>query len=319
MIATDQAFYREFCEQKSPGGLFCAPWWLDASCGPGAWDVVVATGKEGDMRGALPFRRYRRKGLRIIGHPPLTPYLGPWVNSHGGGHYRAISTEFEVLGELLEGLPPHDLYRQTWSTERKLPHPFIWKGFTATVGFTYAIEETSDGQAAWRGLASRARGGVRRAREREGLKTVRVGATELYGMIAHTFARQQLAVPYGVDLIQRLLRAVAERSAGEALGAMSPAGELQAAALFVHDDRRTWYLAGGQDPTKRDSAAMSLLLWEGVQRAGDWGTPFDFEGSMIPGVEWFFRGFGGYPQPILKLTGAATLRGRLAMLARQDL
>jgi hypothetical protein len=46
----------------------------------------------------------------------------------------------------------------------------------------------------------------------------------------------------------------------------------------------------------KQSNLSPLLLWEGIQLASNYKChTFDFEGSMIPGVERFFRSFGGEP------------------------
>jgi hypothetical protein len=38
-------------------------------------------------------------------------------------------------------------------------------------------------------------------------------------------------------------------------------------------------------------------MWEGIERAINRSAIFDFEGSMVAGVERFFRGLGGVQTP----------------------
>ena len=75
--------------------------------------------------------------------------------------------------------------------------------------------------------------------------------------------------------------------------AVDDEGRTHAALFTVFDSKTAYYLAGGGDPDLRDSGAMTLLLWDSIQHASGFAEVFDFEGSMIPEIERFFRGFGG--------------------------
>ena len=56
-------------------------------------------------------------------------------------------------------------------------------------------------------------------------------------------------------------------------------------------------------------------MWEAITRSSEVTDVFDFQGSMLPPVERFFRAFGGRQSPYLSVTriGPAV---RLAMTAR---
>src|SRR5581483_4608438 len=102
--------------------------------------------------------------------------------------------------------------------------------------------------------------------------------------------------------------------AGEILVARDESGRMHSAAMFVHDERTTWYLLGGSDTELRASGSASLLMWEGIRAAGSRSTAFDFEGSMLRHVERFVRNFGGEPVPysIVRHTPSWQWRCRVA-------
>jgi hypothetical protein len=56
------------------------------------------------------------------------------------------------------------------------------------------------------------------------------------------------------------------------------------------------------DERYNDSGAMSLLFWNAIKLASEKGLAFNFEGSMIPGVERFFRSFGGGLTPVFYIS-----------------
>ncbi len=70
-------------------------------------------------------------------------------------------------------------------------------------------------------------------------------------------------------------------------------GKNQHASLWLAYDKNTaYYLAGGTDAKFYGSGAMSLLMWHAIQVSINLGKKtFDFEGSMLPNVDRFFKNF----------------------------
>jgi lipid II:glycine glycyltransferase (peptidoglycan interpeptide bridge formation enzyme) len=71
-------------------------------------------------------------------------------------------------------------------------------------------------------------------------------------------------------------------------------GEPQAIVWNVWDAGSSYYFMGAKNPKVDNYRAMSALLWHSMRMAKARGNhTFDMEGSMDPGVERFFRNFGG--------------------------
>ena len=130
-------------------------------------------------------------------------------------------------------------------------------------------------------------------------------AERLGAMVGSTYGRQRLGVPYEPDVLDRAVAASVARDRGTVLTAVDDAGRVHASLFCVWDDRRAWYLGGGGDPELRSSGAGSLLMWELIKEAAKHVELFDFEGSMLPGVEHYFRKFGGHQETYFKVTRPA--------------
>ena len=65
--------------------------------------------------------------------------------------------------------------------------------------------------------------------------------------------------------------------------------------------RSAYYLLGGGDPELPTSGAHSFLLWEAIRFAASVTKRFDFEGSMVKGIERSFRSFGARQVPYSKV------------------
>jgi hypothetical protein len=118
-------------------------------------------------------------------------------------------------------------------------------------------------------------------------------AEHLRLMTTATFNRQGLDVPYDADVLDRVVAACNDRGRSRVLSAWDDDGALHASVFCVWDDERAWYLGGGGNPALRSSGAGSLLMWRLIQEAAKHVPRFDFEGSMLPAVERYFRNFGG--------------------------
>jgi hypothetical protein len=64
--------------------------------------------------------------------------------------------------------------------------------------------------------------------------------------------------------------------------------------LLVWDDDTMYYLMSSRAPDLADNGAISLLLWQGMQRANQMQLTFDLDGVTSAGTWQFLNGFGGH-------------------------
>lgn len=126
---------------------------------------------------------------------------------------------------------------------------------------------------------------------------------------AQTFERQQVTNKEDTKVLIKLIDTCRKRNQGDVWGGYDEQGRLHAAAFIVWQESSAWYLAGGGNPALRESGAHSLILWECIRYVSQYTNTFDFEGSMIPGVERFFREFGAIQTPFFTIT-----KGKLSLL-----
>jgi hypothetical protein len=270
--------------------VFHEPWWLDAVA-PGGW--AEARVEEGGAAVArMPYAVRRRHGLSLLLAPPLSNRLGPLVDL-GEGRQEARLRRFDHLVDaLLDQLPAADLIRQPLHPDVLSWLPFHRRGFRVEPQISYVIDRLDDLDEVWGGVAGRTRRVIKSAG-----KVVEVhrdeNAERLVRMVGSTYRRQGLDVPYDPRVLDRAVEAALGRARGTVLTAVDEAGNVHSSLFCVWDDRRAWYVGGGGDPELRSSGAGSLLMWELIKEAAKHVPRFDFEGSMVPGVERYFRNFGG--------------------------
>jgi hypothetical protein len=246
----------------------------------------------------LPFAVKERFGVRVLTQPPLTPFLGPWLRDTSPKPARQLETQKELISALIDQLPPFHAFRQSFSPTVVNWLPFYWKGFEATLRYTYRIDDLGDLDAVWGDFAHNVRRHIRKAQKQLYVRTD-LGIDVLFALNRQISERQGLPAFFASDLLHRLDQACAEREARTLLFAVDAHDRVHAAAFVVHDGGLSYLLVSGVDTELRSSGAQSLLVWEAIRCAATVSHGFDFAGSMIESVERFNRGFGTRQHPYL--------------------
>ena len=249
----------------------------------------------------MPF--YTPKG-NVVTMPFYTQTMGPWLQkapsdtkpvsvlSQRQTRLKFFANHFKAYGSFLQ----HFHYDITdWL-------PFYWEGFLQTTRYTYVLENIGNPQLLWEQMATNIRRNIQKAEKRYNLTVRRgVSADELLRMQNYSFKRQQLK-PKGTKTLRKLIERSKERGQGDVWGAYEPDGKLHAAVFIAWQSSSAYYIAGGSDPALRESGAHSLLLWKAIQDVAAYSQVFDFEGSMLAGVDRFFREFGAKQLPYFAIS-----------------
>ena len=299
---TPKERYHSLCESEPSIPLFSQDWWLDSLKGEDSWDVSLVE-KKGLIVAAMPFAIRRRLGRVLLGHPPLTQTLGPWIRDTGAKQTTRLARQKELMQQLIEALPKFDYYHQNWHYTQTNWLPFYWAGFNQTTRYTYVIEPIHDLDAVWQGFASSYRNKVRKAQKMLSLRTD-ITIEEFYRMNMLTFQRQEISEPYSLELIKSHDLALSKRNKRRIFSAHGESGDIHSALYLVWDDTTAYVHMVGEDPALRSSGAGILLIWEAIRYASEQLKVgrFDFEGSMIESVERVRRACGAVQVPYFSVS-----------------
>ncbi len=230
--------------------------------------------------------------LKMVNMPSYTQYLGPLLSVNQGKYATRLSAEHKSIEELIERLPTANYYHVKTHPSLTNWLPFYWNGFQQTTRYTYIIQDITDQEQVWKSFRSNIRREIRKAREEvEVIQSDQVD--DLITLQRMTFDRQGKSAPQSDSQLRNISDSVHSKEQGAIFYARDKQNQLHSGLLLVWDDRMAYYLVGGSDPELRTSGAASLLMWRAIQHASEKVTKFNFEGSMIRGIERFFRGFGG--------------------------
>ena len=302
--------YRHLCNAENTIPIFSRDWWLDTVCGEDKWDVLLVEDK-GRVLAAMPVY-IPLPG--VISMPDYTQTMGPWFAPEAEDtKYTTVLGHRQVLCKAFtDELKKNSVFLQNFNYQVTDWLPFYWAGFKQTTRYTYLLEDIGDKEIIREGMSVHTRRNINKAKEKHQVM-VRKGipADDFLAILDKTFQRQRKKNHQSSKTLKRLIDVCRQRGQGDLWGGYDASGNLHAAVFIVWQESSAYYLAGGGDPAYRDSGAHSLVLWEAMQYVSDKSKVFDFEGSMIPGVERFFREFGAIQKPFFTIT-----KGKLSLLDR---
>ena len=252
----------------------------------------------GDLRGGFCVWQQRKYGLRVLRNPPFTPHIGPFYAPKAINVSARSDEQRAVLEAMAEYLSQRTaaVFRLNLSLGINDCLPFYWRGWKVVPHYTYRINLTQDENALWEALSKERRNDVRKAQKDKLIaeKTADTGA--MRALVTETYARHDKSFP---------------RTAMANILSNWPPGENSycylswldgrpiACVYVVHDSHTAYYLMGGYSEGAHHGAG-ALAMWHAILRAKELGMRvFDFEGSNVPSIERYFRGFGGTLTPYI--------------------
>jgi hypothetical protein len=217
-----------------------------------------------------------------------------------------------LLSELIGKLPDVIGFRQRFDPECDDLLAFQVSGFSIGVDYTYRFANCSDTVAIWEGMRDKTRNAIRRSQDL--LQVSRsLDVAELVEFYEANLQRSSKYMAPERKRLQKILEGAVANGAGISLLCRTAGGEVVAAIFVVWDDRYCYYLLSTRDERIACNGAVSLLLWDALQLAGQMDRGFDFDGFGTHGAANFVRQFGARLVPRWTLLRAPRLVRALLM------
>lgn len=287
-----------FVKQARGGTLFHESWYLRALSD--RLSIVVLRDGAGRIEAGMALTPTRFLGAAATRRPSYTPYNGPLIRpSAKANASEAMSEEKNRMVRLLGQSPRMGMYDFILSPDFGDTMPFLWNGFDVTVGYTYQIPPA--GPEPWQSAMS---SGHRRDLRKAGAVLQDCGALletsddleSCRSVLLETARLKGFKEESSWEAMRAWWQEVVAHNAGRVYRIRQPGQEPLCASLLVWDRCCGYYLASGMRGDVRHGPMNllgRLLIDRMIQDSHRQGLTFDFEGSVLPGVEPYFRGWGG--------------------------
>lgn len=274
----------ELVLQSPAYNIFDTTRWLDTLSSVLKCNIkILGVFKEHNLVGGVAFHAVRKFGIKSANVPPMSAFNSCHYISKETQHKDRLRRGIQNIAlSIAERLQDDFNYAViTNHPELKDINAFKWKGWRQNILYSYLVYLNKVDLSL---ISAAKRRQVKKAKKKliviEEIKDI----APVYGIIKHTYARQELRCPLALDEMTGIYKRMSDNIV--VLAAKEPVnGKCIATDIAIIDYKRkyAYSLINAYDFEFADSGANSLLLWEGIEY---------FKGR---GFEFFDLGEAGIP------------------------
>lgn len=273
--------------------------------------------KNKELIGAFYYAKHKRaKVLTHIAPPFLSPHCGLWIDDKTSNPVQKNTYKKKVFKLIIDHLKllNYDVISLPFPAENIDMQSFIWDGFEVSPKYTYQIDLTQTEEEILAKMSSERRKNIKKAQKEDILTQFSLKNKSSEELIENTFVKQNLR--YDKEVLNSIFNNFSNDE--NSFSFTSFKNEKPLASVFcVCDKEVAYYILGGYDNENKHEGAGALAMWNAIKYAKKKGIKtFDFEGSMHPPIEKYFRGFGGEIVPYYSI-GKANVIGKTLLKIRK--
>jgi len=264
------------CIANSPFGIVYAySWYLDRICQK--WDAIIWD----DYLYIMPLVNNRKYGLSYIYQPFFTQQLGVFSN---------FPTEPVIVDLFLNSIP-----KQFRLTDMNLNIGNVLK--TSNFGFrhntTYHLNLQPEISVIQAACNSNTKRNIQKALQNKITISTVIDIDLFMEFTQKNLHEKSPEIKHKhYQSLKEVIRYALDHQLGEIYGAWDSDKNLVASVFFVTSNQKCIYLAASSNQTGIEKSAMFLLIDTFIQNNAGKNLILDFEGSNIPGIARFYKGFG---------------------------
>jgi hypothetical protein len=281
-----------FCDKAEPViGVFASKKWL--SIYDGALTLIGIYKDEHQLIGGFYFLNTKKFGFTFLKLPPYTPHCGLFFSSDSKNNSSVNNFSKEVMNEVCTFLSNQKSALTILAFPSNIIdfQHFIWEKYKVIPNYTYRINLERSIEDIKSNFDSKNRNVINKAIKEDVVVTENtLSKDQLFKFFMDSLNTTDANI-YDVELKHIFTKfaddtnsfSVTARKGDEVLGNV----------FCVFDKSNCYYLLGGVNKKSGVQGVNNILVQKSIEKAKELGCKtFDFEGSMLKGVEKFFRSFG---------------------------
>lgn len=271
-----------------------------------------------DVIGCFSYFTFKKSIFTFIITPPFSPdiglfYINPSESVVGKNSFnKEVSQNLTIYFESLNA----DYLNLNLPKEITDTQPFTWNKYLSRNRYSYLLELSRSKEELWDNLASEKRKSINKA-IKDGLVIKETQDAELaYSLIIQSLERNYIAK--NTAIIKNILSFLGNSE--KAFSFVAYQNELPVGATFCMVSKtKAVYIFGGFNFENKHHGAGVSCMWQSILKAKEMGLSyFDFEGSMNPAIERYFREFGGELTPYFNVQKVKPVLSALLKLKKHN-
>ncbi len=248
---------------------------------------------EQQLIGGFFYLKTKKFGATFIKLPPYTPHCGLFFVSDSKNKSSQNNFSKDIINEVCMYITKQKAALTILAFPSNIVdlQPFIWDKYKVIPNYTYRIALAQGIEDIKANFDSKNRNVINKAiKENVEVGCDTLSKEELFHFFMNALSSTDANI-YETELKNIFLK-FSDHTNSFAMVAKKD-NKLAGVVFCVLDKTNCYYLLGGVDKQNGISGVNNLLIQHSIQKAKDLGCSiFDFEGSMLKGVEKFFRSFG---------------------------
>jgi len=255
--------------------VYAASWYLDI-VSPG-WDALI----DEDYLSIFPLTHRRKAGIKYLCQPYFTQQLGLFSSAH---------LTPGLLGEFIAAIPSQFRFIEIHLNSMNKPDPLQYEIIPR---LNHELDLINSYENLLMNYSQNTRRNIVKAFEAGVTIGRKVTTDELITLFRENFGKKEGILKFGDYVtLQRLIDHARSNDLGYITGAYSRVGALCAAAFFLKEQSRIYYLFAASGPEARENGAMFMLVDHTVREHSMKPLTLDFEGGNDAGIGRFYKSFG---------------------------
>tara|TARA_B110000240_G_scaffold196022_1_gene246972 strand:+ start:2465 stop:3430 length:966 start_codon:yes stop_codon:yes gene_type:complete len=273
--------------------------------------------KSQELIGSFYYYNFKRgKILTQISAPPFSPSCGLFIDDKTINPAQKNTFRKKILALVRDYFEEQkfDIFSLPFPQEYVDMQEFIWKGYSVQPRYTYQLNLSESKEDLLVKMSSERRKNIKKA-EKDGIIARKETSFEkAKELIYGTYSKQNIKV--NTQVLDSVFSSFSTEENSICYVSYNKEGKAISTVFCVYDKEVCYYILGGYNSEDRHEGAGALAIWSAIKMAQEKGVKtFDFEGSMLPAVEKYFRGFGGEMIPFYSVN-KNKWKGNLFLKAR---
>lgn len=301
-IVRDKKQYAYYIKTQNCLPIFNQPFWLDAVCGENNWEVIlVADNKE--VVAATPYFLKKKYIFEIITMPKHTQRFSPCISypEKLKTYSHKVDYENEIISLLLSALPEKIYSQLSFHFDYNNMLPLLWSGARVNYRHTYVIDDISMPEKVFKEFSNNRRRVVNKAKKTITIKDD-LTPENFYFFHKESLEKKNSTISYSLEHFKRIYNACMLNKCGRIFHAIDSEMKSHAALFVIWDNKAAYHLIPVVNPSLYKSQSISLLAFHAIDFLKNKTKSYDFEGSMMKGVEKAYREYGALPQAYFNIS-----------------
>jgi hypothetical protein len=288
--------WNDFVDKSPQGSIFCKTWYLK-TLGVN-FEILVIEENLLIKAGIVLAKNF----MNSYSNPMFDKYLGVIFSFESKVTQKVVSKQYKMLSAIVDEVKKFKSFDYHFHPNFKNWIPFFWEDFSQQTRYTYRICYSDKSlESIYSCFHSNLKNDINFSQKNNIKITMDVPMDLFFEIINKTFLRQGSKAPFNKNKIQNYINKLSELNHYRSFSAEDKEGNILAVCGIVFDTNSSFLILNGIDIENHIRGANAMMIYESIKYFKKRSIYYDFEGSMLPGVEQFYRRFGGELTPYMRV------------------